>query len=97
MRIISATLLLLASLTLLGCQRGARISKAASVDQPGVGQPDVATAPAIPSGDSKCMEKCRAKADEKFSKCMTASADADACNEAQLEHLLQCNTDCAPL
>jgi hypothetical protein len=94
MRLISVTLLLV-SLALAACQGGQRMSKAASVDQPGVGQPDVVTDAAIPApADSRCMLKCRAKADEKLAKCMKAGGASDACNAAQVDALLHCNTEC---
>ena len=92
MRIIFVTLLVV-SVSLMGCQRGARLSKASNVEQPGVGQPEV-VGEGIPTADPTCMDKCRAKADEKYAKC-TKSGDADACNEAQLEDFLACNNSCA--
>lgn len=95
MRIISVTLLLTA-VALAGCQGGQRLSKAANVDQPAVGQPDVASGGVVPTGDSICMEKCMAKANDKLAKCMATSAGAEACNAAQVEDLLACRSDCTP-
>jgi hypothetical protein len=92
MRILSVAVVAMALLA--GCQGGDRMAKASSVPasnggvETTIGGPD-------PSPQLQCMDKCRAKAEAKNTKCLVDSTGA-ACSASFSEAMLKCDEKCTP-
>jgi hypothetical protein len=80
-----------AVLLLAGCQGGERMNKWSSAPAPN--NNPAMSGPQDPNPELKCLNACKAKADDGYAKCLV-NKEASQCKDKLGEQMLECNDKC---